>query len=64
MEDLKMSTAISKIALGAWSWGAGTAGGDQVFGNHLFEEDLKPVFEKAMESGQIKAIGGNQMLDE
>jgi aryl-alcohol dehydrogenase-like predicted oxidoreductase len=46
-----MSTAIPKIALGAWSWGAGAAGGDQVFGNHLFEEDLKPVFKKAMESG-------------
>jgi aryl-alcohol dehydrogenase-like predicted oxidoreductase len=46
-----MSTAIPKIALGVWSWGAGAAGGDQVFGNHLFEEDLKPVFEKAMESG-------------
>jgi aryl-alcohol dehydrogenase-like predicted oxidoreductase len=46
-----MSTAIPKIALGAWSWGAGAAGGDQVFGNHLFEEDLKPVFEKAMENG-------------
>ena len=39
------------IALGAWSWGAGAAGGDQVFGNHLFEEDLKPVFDKAMELG-------------
>jgi aryl-alcohol dehydrogenase-like predicted oxidoreductase len=46
-----MSTAIPKIALGAWSWGAGAAGGDQVFGNHLFEEDLKPVFEKAMANG-------------
>lgn len=40
---------IPKIALGAWSWGAGSAGGDQVFGNHLFEEELKPVFDKAME---------------
>lgn len=46
-----MSTAVPKIALGAWSWGAGAAGGDQVFGNHLFEKDLKPVFEKAMECG-------------
>ncbi len=46
-----MSTVIPKIALGAWSWGAGAAGGDQVFGNHLFEEELKPVFEKAMECG-------------
>lgn len=39
------------IALGAWSWGVGAAGGDQVFGNHLFEEELKPVFDKAMECG-------------
>lgn len=46
-----MSTKIPKIALGAWSWGAGSAGGDQVFGNHLFETDLKPVFDKAMECG-------------
>ena len=46
-----MSTTIPKIALGAWSWGAGAAGGDQVFGNYLFEEELKPVFEKAIECG-------------
>lgn len=44
-----MNTKIPKIAMGAWSWGAGAAGGDQVFGNHLFENDLKPVFDKAME---------------
>lgn len=42
---------LPKIALGAWSWGAGAAGGDQVFGNHLSEEELKPVFEAAMKSG-------------
>lgn len=46
-----MKENMPKIALGAWSWGAGAAGGDQVFGNHLFEEDLKPVFDKAMELG-------------
>lgn len=40
-----------KIALGAWSWGAGAAGGDQVFGNHLFEEELRPVFNRALELG-------------
>ena len=40
---------MPKIALGAWSWGAGAAGGDQVFGSHLFEDDLRPVFDKAME---------------
>ena len=43
--------AIPKIALGAWSWGAGAAGGDQVFGSHLFEDDLRPVFDKALECG-------------
>lgn len=42
---------MPKIALGAWSWGAGAAGGDQVFGNHLFEEELKPVFDAAMKCG-------------
>ncbi len=42
---------MSEIALGAWSWGAGAAGGDQVFGNYLSEDDLKPVFMKAMECG-------------
>lgn len=46
-----MKTELPKIALGAWSWGAGAAGGDQVFGNHLFEKDLQPVFDKAMECG-------------
>ncbi|WP_277934850.1 aldo/keto reductase [Parablautia intestinalis] len=46
-----MNTTIPKIALGAWSWGAGAAGGDQVFGNHLAEADLQLVFEKAMECG-------------
>ncbi len=46
-----MSTVRPKIALGAWSRGAGAAGGDQVFGYYLFEKDLKPVFEKAMECG-------------
>jgi len=42
---------MPKIALGAWSWGVGSAGGDQVFGNHLFEDDLKPVFDAAIECG-------------
>lgn len=46
-----MKTELPKIALGAWSWGAGVAGGDQVFGNHLFDKDLQPVFDKAMECG-------------
>ena len=46
-----MNIKMPKIALGAWSWGAGAAGGDQVFGNRLFENELKPVFDKAMECG-------------
>jgi len=46
-----MKTELPIIALGAWSWGAGAAGGDQVFGNHLSEKDLQPVFDKAMECG-------------
>lgn len=46
-----MNKNMPKIALGAWSWGAGAVGGDQVFGNHLFEEDLQPVFHKALECG-------------
>lgn len=46
-----MNKNMPKIALGAWSWGAGAAGGDQVFGNHLFEKDLQPVFDKALECG-------------
>ena len=39
------------IALGTWSWGAGFAGGDQVFGNNLGVEELKPVFDEAMANG-------------
>lgn len=39
------------IILGTWSWGAGFAGGDQVFGNNLNEADLKPVFDEAMKNG-------------
>lgn len=46
-----MKTELPKIALGAWSWGVGTAGGDQVFGNHLSEKELQPVFDKAIEYG-------------
>lgn len=46
-----MNKFLPKIVLGAWSWGAGMAGGDQVFGSHLFEEELQPVFDKAMSYG-------------
>lgn len=46
-----MICKLPKIALGAWAWGAGAAGGDQVFGNNLSESELKPVFDRAMELG-------------
>lgn len=46
-----MNKILPKSALGDWSWGVGTAGGDQVFGNYLSADDLKPVFKKAMEHG-------------
>lgn len=46
-----MNKDMPKIALGAWSWGTGEAGGDTVFGNYLSAGDLKPVFEKALENG-------------
>ncbi len=42
---------MAKIALGTWSWGSGSAGGDQVFGNNLSEKELLPVFDKAMQLG-------------
>jgi aryl-alcohol dehydrogenase-like predicted oxidoreductase len=42
---------LPSIALGTWSWGAGFAGGDQVFGNKLSTEDIKPVFDAAMKNG-------------
>lgn len=44
-------TDSPQIALGTWSWGIGNVGGDQVFGNHLGEADLRPVFDAAMQAG-------------
>ena len=44
-------TKSAPIALGTWSWGTGAAGGDQVFGNHLEEADLKPIFDAGMAAG-------------
>lgn len=46
-----MNTTLPKIALGAWSWGAGAAGGDQVFGNHLFEEEISRLEKLGDETG-------------
>lgn len=44
---------IPKIAMGTWSWGIGLNGGNQVFGNEYNEEDLKPVFKKAIQEGFV-----------
>ncbi|MBB6731416.1 aldo/keto reductase [Cohnella zeiphila] len=52
MKKVKLQNEmIPAIALGTWSWGTGQGGGDAVFGNHLAAEDLKPVFDSAMEAG-------------
>ncbi len=42
---------LPAVALGTWSWGVGAVGGDEVFGNKLGPNELRPVFEKAMEEG-------------
>ncbi|SES92945.1 Predicted oxidoreductase [Salinibacillus kushneri] len=42
---------IPPIALGTWSWGSGANSGEDVFGNQLTDEDLKPVYEAAMKAG-------------
>ena len=47
MDYQKMRT----VALGSWSWGVGSVGGNEVFGNTLSQDDLKPVFDAAMEAG-------------
>lgn len=46
-----MEKKYPKIAFGTWSWGVGAAGGDEIFGNHLGEKELRPVFDAAMKSG-------------
>lgn len=46
-----MTTLLPKIALGTWSWGAGFAGGDTVFGNHLSDSQMAEVFRTAMDNG-------------
>lgn len=48
---MTQSIFTQKIALGAWAWGTGFAGGDQVFGNQLTAKELEPVFERAVELG-------------
>jgi len=43
---------VPKVALGTWSWGfGGIAGGDSIFGNKLGKDELKPVFDRAMDLG-------------
>lgn len=64
-----MSKNTPAIALGTWSWGVGSIGGDQIFGNHLGENELKPVFDAAMKAGlnlwdtaYVYAMGGSESL--
>lgn len=45
------TTKIPQIAIGTWSWGVGPFGGNGIFGNHLEETDLKPVFDRAIRAG-------------
>lgn len=47
---MSLNKELPKIALGAWAWGTGSVGGDQVFGLNLGEQDLKPVFEEAIKN--------------
>lgn len=42
---------LPKIALGAWAWGSGTVGGNQIFGHNLEAKDLKPIFDAATAAG-------------
>lgn len=46
-----MNKNYPTIALGTWSWGKGMAGGDQVFGNNVGTDELRPVFDEAMKNG-------------
>lgn len=52
MRYIKMKNEqVPTIAMGTWSWGTGINGGDQIFGNEYKEEDLRPVFKKAVKHG-------------
>jgi len=42
---------VPLIALGTWSWGSGLGGGDQVFGNSIDANDVKPIVDAAMQAG-------------
>jgi len=43
---MTLKDTLPKIALGAWAWG-----NDGTFGNEHKSEDLKPIYDKAMELG-------------
>ncbi len=43
---MTLKNSLPKIALGAWAWG-----NDGTFGNDHKREDLKPIYDKAMELG-------------
>ncbi|MGX2968064.1 aldo/keto reductase [Ursidibacter sp. B-7004-1] len=45
------SLQLPKVMFGTWSWGAGMYGGDQVFGQAMQAEDLKSVFDLAIQNG-------------
>lgn len=52
MKYVTMKTSqIPAIALGTWSWGTGVNGGDRIFGNNYYAEDLRPVYQKAIKEG-------------
>jgi aryl-alcohol dehydrogenase-like predicted oxidoreductase len=54
MKYIKMKNdQVPAIAMGTWSWGTGINGGNQIFGNEYKEEDLRPVFKKAIQHGFI-----------
>jgi len=41
----------TRIALGTWAWGTGAFGGDTDFGSNTDVENLKPVFDAAIQAG-------------
>lgn len=51
MVELDDKLTIPPVALGTWSWGSGNNGGDQIFGNHLTEDNIKSVFDAGMKYG-------------
>lgn len=63
------STSIPLLALGTWSWGTGLNGGDKVFGNTLSADDLRPIYNRAMDLGlnlwdtaYVYSMGGSEEI--